>query len=341
VVGTGALTIGFSHRFDFEWSGGMYFDGGVIEVSTDGGATWADASTFTGVNPGYTGTLGTTSGNSLGGRRAYGRRNAAYPNRNTVSLTFGTQLAGRTIRLRFRIGTDAAAGGGGWEIDDLTFAGLTNTPFPVINAEGATCQAPPVVNAGTDLMATTTAPVQLAGTASDPNGDPLTLVWTQTGGPAVTLAGASTLTPTFTTPGAAATLTFQLAASDPFATSTDTVQVVVSMTTPIDAAIDAPTPIDAAIDAPTPIDAAIDAPTPIDAMEIDAAVPDDGGVEIDAAVPEIDAAEPPIDARRQPDAAQPTGDPDGGCCSTGGGGPTGSMLLGASALLMLRRRRRG
>ncbi|MCU1288683.1 MAG: Chitinase, partial [Acidobacteria bacterium] len=41
-TGAGNLTISFKHRFDFEFDGGGNYDGGVIEVSTNGGATWAD-----------------------------------------------------------------------------------------------------------------------------------------------------------------------------------------------------------------------------------------------------------------------------------------------------------
>ena len=44
----------------------------------------------------------------------------------------------------------------------------------------------------------------------DPNGNPLTYQWTQTGGPAVTLSSATAVKPTFTAPATAATLTFQL-----------------------------------------------------------------------------------------------------------------------------------
>jgi len=38
-VGAGPVTIAFRHRFAFEIGG---WDGGVIELSTDGGTTWTD-----------------------------------------------------------------------------------------------------------------------------------------------------------------------------------------------------------------------------------------------------------------------------------------------------------
>ena len=147
-IGPGNFTMGYSHRFDFEYSTGTAFDGGVVEISTNGGATWTDAEML-GATPGYTQTITTTSGNPLGGRRAYGRRNAAYPARNTASLAFGNQFAGMTILVRFRIGTDPAAGGGGWELDDLTFTGLAATPFPALAAEPGAC-VPPPIDAGVD-----------------------------------------------------------------------------------------------------------------------------------------------------------------------------------------------
>ena len=89
----------------------------------------------------------------------------------------------------------------------------------------------PTVNAGQDETVNGGNPVALAGTASDVDNDPLTFQWTQTGGPSVTLSGDTTLTPTFTAPPrgfAAQTLTFELAANDGAATTTDTVTITVA-----------------------------------------------------------------------------------------------------------------
>lgn len=129
-----AFVVTFDHRFKFEASsspfgGGevTYWDGGVIEISTDGGATWDDVSTY--VDPGYGGTLTDSSGNPLGGRLAFVDESAGYPAMSSLSLDFGDALAGQTVQLRFRIGADGAVGDVGWEIDNLAFAGIDNTPF--------------------------------------------------------------------------------------------------------------------------------------------------------------------------------------------------------------------
>jgi hypothetical protein len=91
---------------------------------------------------------------------------------------------------------------------------------------------PPSANAGSDQIVQDGDVVQLAGTASDPDGDPLTLGWIQTSGQTVTLSASATLTPAFTAPsvapGSSETLTFRLDVTDSSgatASDTSTVQV--------------------------------------------------------------------------------------------------------------------
>ncbi len=99
---------------------------------------------------------------------------------------------------------------------------------------------PPVADAGLTVSVPEGSAVTLAGLASDPDANDvptLRFAWTQTSGPAVTLTGAETLTPSFTAPIVTAggdplareTLKFNLTvtdSSDEFAT--DEVEVVVA-----------------------------------------------------------------------------------------------------------------
>ncbi len=74
----------------------------------------------------------------------------------------------------------------------------------------------PVADAGPDQTVDTNAMVTLDGSgSSDPDGDyPLSYLWTQTGGPAVSLSSATVVSPTFTAPSDPAVLTFTLTVTD-------------------------------------------------------------------------------------------------------------------------------
>jgi hypothetical protein len=90
----------------------------------------------------------------------------------------------------------------------------------------------PSANAGADQVVVSGKVVYLNGSgSSDPDGDPLTYQWTQTGGPAVTLSDPAALQPTFTAPtvSIATDLTFTLTVSDGRLTSTDAVKITITV----------------------------------------------------------------------------------------------------------------
>ena len=128
VAADAPLVIELDHRYDFEAHDGDTFDGGMIEYSTDLGATWHDVATL--ATPGYDGVISTTFDNPLGGRAAYTGTNPSYPAMDRVRLELGPTLAGAQLLVRFRIGTDSVNGSPGWEIDDVAFTGIVGTPFP-------------------------------------------------------------------------------------------------------------------------------------------------------------------------------------------------------------------
>ncbi len=213
IVGTGAANIVFKHRYDFERSSTEFFDGAVVEITSDDGRTWTDVGMSS--TPGYTGTLTTSqnqSANPLMGQRAFVGKSAGYPTFNTETIDLGTRFAGQTIRLRFRIGADDAAAAKGWEIDDVLINGITNKPFTSVTSDPNTCtNGAPTATIGPNIEVNERENVTLVGGGTDPDGDTVTVTWTQLSGPMITINGA-----TFTAPNVDAdtAITLQMVVTD-------------------------------------------------------------------------------------------------------------------------------
>lgn len=191
-VGPGPLTMTFLHRYELERDTTAAYDGAVLELSTDDGATWQDIGGF--ASPGYGDVVSTAgpSANPLAGRRAFIGRSERFPELRLETVSLGTQYAGKTVRVRFRLGSDdlVRLPSHGWEIDDVRFTGLVDTPFPQVVADPNTCSnQPPVATVGPPLTVDEGARVVLEGTATDVDGDPVTLTWSQVAGPTAVLTG--------------------------------------------------------------------------------------------------------------------------------------------------------
>jgi hypothetical protein len=119
-IGAGA-TLEFWHRHNSEST----FDGGVLEYSTDGGATWFDILAGNGgavpANPGrflangYNSVLSTGFSNPLPGRNAWSGDNGAWQ-KVQVDLA---DFAGTSVNFRWRFGCDSSVSDEGWYVDDV------------------------------------------------------------------------------------------------------------------------------------------------------------------------------------------------------------------------------
>jgi hypothetical protein len=163
VSAAGSFGFTFRHRYDFESDATpTYYDGGVIEISTDGGTSWTDIGAS--ATPGYDGAVSSCCSNPLAGRAAYGASNATYPAFETVSVNLGTAYQGAAVRVRFRVGADEASGGSGWEIDDIVFTGIANTPFCTLLADRGLCLHP----GGVPEAAASGTPLHVDKNSADP-----------------------------------------------------------------------------------------------------------------------------------------------------------------------------
>ena len=88
----------------------------------------------------------------------------------------------------------------------------------------------PVAFAGPNQILEEGQPFTLSGSGTDPEGQPLSYTWVQTGGPAVALDDANSPTPTFTAPNEISNtlITFELQVSDGTYTSVDTVTLTIN-----------------------------------------------------------------------------------------------------------------
>jgi large repetitive protein len=132
-VNTGTFSFSFRHRYQFEAAGTTFFDGGTIEISTDGGGTWTDIGSSIAVTippSGYTGTVALSLSTPFSGKPAFVGTSAGFPSFITTTVNLGTAFALKTVRIRFRAASDSNTGtSSGWEIDDVVFNNVTNLPF--------------------------------------------------------------------------------------------------------------------------------------------------------------------------------------------------------------------
>jgi hypothetical protein len=199
-VPTGAY-LHFRHAFGFEHNSPSYWDGGVVEYSTNNGGTWTDLGSLFVDGKGYGGSLSTCCSNPLGGRSAFVADSHGY-----VSSRYNlASLAGQNLRVRFRQGTDSIISGPlGWVVDDVriyncaaiqlltvakagTFSGTVTSNPAGINC-GATCSASFVSGVGVGLTATPAVGSTFAGWSGACSG---------TGACTVTMDAAKSVTATF------------------------------------------------------------------------------------------------------------------------------------------------
>jgi cell division septation protein DedD len=119
----GSSILVFWHNYDLEDG----FDGGVLEVSTDGGNSFQDilAAGGTFFRGGYNGTVSTCCGNPLAGRQAWTGNSGGF-----IETDVGGLPTGVPIVLRWRMASDSSGSGEGWRVDDIVIGCERPTPTP-------------------------------------------------------------------------------------------------------------------------------------------------------------------------------------------------------------------
>jgi hypothetical protein len=198
--------LSFRNNYALEPVGGgpSYFDGAVLEISSPNiaGGMFTDITdaavggSF--VTGGYNGLISTSFQNPIGGRMAWSQSSGGFI--NTIA-DLGPNLAGQTVKLRFRMGSDSSASGTGWDVDTVQLSVITYTccnpatptppPTPSPTLTPTPTQTPPATPSPTP-----TATISISGNidyCTNPNLNPVpgvTLNLTGTGS-GTTLSNAS------------------------------------------------------------------------------------------------------------------------------------------------------
>lgn len=212
----GDFSVSWWHYFDLEED----WDGGVVEVSVNGG-DWADVTKMGGTfATGYTGALEENEDQVLSERETF--TGFAFGNE---SVNFGSALNGNKVRFRFRLGSDAFANEDGWYIDNIRFNNIESGVFhDVVAGDIYACnnRAPVIAEVTGESVAERVSAGgafntgELTVTASDVDENELTYTWTQISGPDAALNNANSATAVYTAPQVSADteLVFEVAVSD-------------------------------------------------------------------------------------------------------------------------------
>jgi hypothetical protein len=119
----------FQHKFDLEDNNaGVAYDGVALEIAMDSGP-FQDIGIAGGsfALGGYNSTVSGVHQNPLAGRDVWSGSSAGF---QRVEVNLPADANGRTVKLRWRMGTDVSVGGAGYWLDDIRVYGATAPTFP-------------------------------------------------------------------------------------------------------------------------------------------------------------------------------------------------------------------
>ena len=159
----------FRHNFNLEASDtdpNLGFDGGILEISFDGGQTFQYVPPESFVTGGYNRTISTDRGSPIAGLRAWSGNSEGF-----ITTVVNVPTDGN---LRWRMASDTSGSSEGWRVDDPTvyfchfFGTPTATPTPPPPTPTATATATVTVSPSPTptVTATTTATITPTATAT-------------------------------------------------------------------------------------------------------------------------------------------------------------------------------
>jgi uncharacterized repeat protein (TIGR01451 family) len=165
VVLSGQPVLRFWHSYTTEAT----YDGGVVEISANGGA-WTDLGALM-TQGGYNSTISASSGSPIGGRQAFSGSSGGYV-QTAVNLS---SYVGQNVQIRFRFATDSSVSSTGWYVDDVEIVdedSVSNTAC--VSAAGGQNDCDTVITAILPGAGPTPTPVTPTPTPVTPTPTPVT-----------------------------------------------------------------------------------------------------------------------------------------------------------------------
>jgi hypothetical protein len=124
----------FRHNFNLEASDvdpNVGFDGGVLEISTDGGSTFQDILAAGGsfVMGGYNRTISADRGNPIANRQAWSGNSGGF-----ITTMVNLPFIPINARLRWRMASDTSGSNEGWRVDTVNISWCELVPCPTPTA---------------------------------------------------------------------------------------------------------------------------------------------------------------------------------------------------------------
>lgn len=115
-TGQNPVVLKFWHAPTLEPNNAACFDGGILQISTNGGVTWTQIPAANLLAGSYTGAVSGCCSNPLAGLQAWCGTSTAY----IQTIADLSAYAGQTVQFRMRLGSDTTVTGAGWNVDDVT-----------------------------------------------------------------------------------------------------------------------------------------------------------------------------------------------------------------------------
>lgn len=192
----------FDHSYNLEDGSSSDYDGGVLEISVNGGS-WQEITAAGGVieTNGYNGTISSNYNNPIAGQSAWTGDSAGFIN---TSVAFPASVIGNDVQVRWHLANDSSYTEDGWWIDNVSVTGHTCLTGPSTRLDLSVAD-----NSAQEGDASDSARITISANEVQPT--PLTVNYV-IGGSAINSADYQTLSGTVTMPQGANSVNIDITA---------------------------------------------------------------------------------------------------------------------------------